>query len=127
MANVSGHPPQFADVVSLDANKTLTAADSGKVYTSGAADVVVTLPAASPTTKGVNFTFVTLTLSTTTGFSFSPVAADKIQGTGITAADDKDIINTAATDAVGDTLKLICDGIDGYLIVSKIGTYARES
>src|SRR5689334_6172608 len=110
MANVSGHSPQYSDVVSLTAAATLTAADSGKVYTADATDVVVTLPAVALSMKGVHYTFVTKTLSTVTGFSISPNSADKIAGKGITDADDKDIINTAATDAVGDLLKVVCDG-----------------
>lgn len=127
MANRSGHPPQFGDVVSVTASRTLTAADSGKVYTSGAADLVFTLPAASAVTKGVTYTFVTLTLSATTGLSVSPNASDKIQGKGITAADDKDYINSAATDAAGDLLTIVCDGSDGWIVTDERGTWAREA
>lgn len=127
MANRSGHPFEFGDVESLAANRTLSRRDSGKAFTSGAADVVVTLPAVDGSLKGVTFTFVTLTLSTVTGFSISPAAADQIKGKGITAADDKDYINTAATDAVGDLVQIVCDGADGWIVVAERGTWAREA
>ena len=112
------------DVEVLTAARTLTAEDNGKTFVSGAADVVVTLPA---TQAGLLFRFVTSTLSTTTGFSISPDAADKIVAKGITPADDKDLINTAASDAIGDTVTLVGDGADGWYAVSLLGTWAREA
>ena len=127
MSNKAGHPIEKGDVVSLTANVTLTEADSGKVFTSGAADLVVTLPAASVTTKGVFYEFFTITLSAATGYSVSPNSADKIQGKGITSAVDKDIINTHATEALGDRIVLVCDGSVGWLILGTTGTWAREA
>lgn len=91
------------------------------------ADLVVNLPPAGAGTKGNKVTMTVKTISGGTGASFSPVSSDKIQGTGITAADNKDLINSGATDAVGDTLTLVCDGADGWWITSKIGTWAREA
>lgn len=125
MPITSGHRPSL-DYQSVGADVTLTAADSGKVFTNSAADVVYTLPAASPQTLGCVFKFVTLTLSVGTGVSVSPAAVDKIQGKGITAADDKDIINSGGSDAVGDMLEVTCDGVDGYIITGMLGTWARE-
>lgn len=125
-----GAPTRFGghvaegDVETLTADRTLTAADNGKTFVSGAADVVVTLPA---TVEGLHFRFFTSTLSATTGYSVSPAAADKIQGKGITAADNKDLINTAASDAVGDLLEIVGDGVDGWLIVGMLGTWARQA
>jgi hypothetical protein len=108
----------------LTANRTLTAADSGKVFITGAADLVVTLP---PTRAGLMFTFVVRTLSTTTGLSISPQPLDQIIGGGVTPADDKDLINTGSTDVVGDTVTLVGDGVDGYLITNLSGTWARQA
>jgi len=106
------------------ASFTLSALDSGKLFIVDAADLVATLPA---TEKGVFFTFLVKTLSATTGFSLSPQAADQIIGGGITPADNKDLINSAATDAVGDLVTVMGDGDAGWYIVEKVGTWAREA
>ena len=92
-----------------------------------AVDLVISLPPAGRGTRGNRITVVAGVASTVTGLSLSPASADKIQGTGITAADNKDLINTAATDAVGDSLTVVCDGVDGWWIEGKIGTWAREA
>lgn len=92
-----------------------------------AVDLVISLPPAGSGTKGNTVRVVAGIASTVTGLSLSPAASDKIQGTGITAADDKDLINTAATDAVGDCLEVVCDGVDGWWITGKIGTWARQA
>lgn len=107
----------------LVADKTLVAGDDGNVYQIGAVDLNVVLPA---TIEGFTVTFVVTTISTT-GFTLSPVAADLIAGTGITAAVNKHIINTGATDAVGDLIQVVGDGTDGWLITNMIGTWAREA
>lgn len=112
------------DVEVLTAARTLTREDNGKTFVTGAADLVVSLPATEP---GLRFTFVTSTLSATTGLSISPVAADKIVAKGITPADNKDLINSAASDAIGDTVTLVSDGVDGWYAVSLLGTWAREA
>ena len=99
---------------------TLTAEDSGKTYVINVADCVVNLPA---TAVGLEFNFVVVTLSATTGCSLSPVAADAInEGT-----DDKDLINTAATDAVGDSVTLVGDGATGYYTKAMHGVWAAEA
>lgn len=106
------------------ANYTCVAADSGKVFVVGAADVVFTLPA---TVAGLRYRFVVSTLSTSTGCSISPNSADKIMGNGFTSDDDKDAINTAATDREGDMIEVVGDGNLGWYITEVIGTWARES
>jgi hypothetical protein len=103
---------------------TLTAADSGKVHVTTAVDVVLTLP---PTESGLTFTVVAGVLSATTGASVSPDAADQVIGLGFTGLDDKDAINTAATDVVGDSITLLGDGVDGWLIINAQGVWAREA
>lgn len=122
--NVQFQETRGPGVVSVSADTTLTAADTGKLYVASAVDLVMTLPA---TQDHLVFTFVVSTVSATTGLSISPVAADRIQGKGITAADDKDIINTAATDAVGDLIQVVGDGSDGWWITNLLGTWAREA
>lgn len=110
--------------VSIAVSGAVTAAQSGTVFTIDAADVVVTLPS---TAAGLTYTFVVLTLSASTGFSLSPAAADAIYGApGVTVADNKDIINTAATDALGDTIQVVGNGTTGWVITNLRGTWARE-
>lgn len=101
--------------------------DSGKVFYTSIADVVFDLPSSgSGTLAGRVFTFVTGAASAGTGLSISPAAVDKIEGKGITAADDKDYINSGATDAVGDLVKIVGTA-DGWLVVNERGTWAREA
>ena len=101
----------------------LTAEDSGKTIISGVAELVVTLP---PTELGLTFKFVALTLSASLGLSVSPDADDQIAGMALTPAADKDVINSFGTDVVGDTLEIVGDGADGWVIFNYIGTWARE-
>jgi len=103
------------------ADFTLTAADSGSVFIADAVDLTVTLPA---TAAGLEFTFVVATVSVTTGLSISPVTADYIAHT--TAVVDKDLINTGATDVIGDSVTIVGDGVDGWFCTSLKGTWAKE-
>lgn len=100
--------------------QTLTAADSGTIYRVNVADCVFTLPA---TAEGLQFTFVVDTVSATTGCSLSPNAADNING----GTDDKDLINTAATDVKGDSVTLVGDGSEGWLSTYMHGIWAAEA
>lgn len=108
------------------ATQALTAAQSGQKFV-GAVDAVFTLPAAAAATKGVWYEFETGALSAGTGLSVSPAAADHIRGNGLTAVDDKDLINTGATDRLGDSVRLYCDGVDGWVIEAVIGTWAKQA
>jgi len=108
------------------ATQTLTAAQSGQRFV-GAVDAVFTLPAASAATKGVWYEFECGALSTGTGLSISPAAADHIRGNGLTSVDNKDLINTGATDRLGDSVDLYCDGVDGWVISGIVGTFAKEA
>jgi hypothetical protein len=103
---------------------TLTAADSGKTFIVTGTDKVATLP---PTDDGLRFTFIVGAASATTGLQISPNSVDKIMTNGITPADDKDYINTAATDAVGDMVTVVGDGLDGWYVTNKVGTWARQA
>lgn len=113
-------------VVTKTANYTLTAEDSGKLFLVNGSDTVVfTLPA---TAIGLEYTIQVMQLpGSGAGTSFSPNANDKIIGNGFTAADDKDAINTAATDRLGDLMTVVGDGVDGWYITNVIGTWAREA
>lgn len=107
------------------ASYTLTAADSGKIFLAdGSGTVVFTLPA---TVKGLEYTVVVKQLpGSGAGTSLSPNANDKITGNGFTPADDKDAINSAGSDRLGDLITVVGDGVDGWYITQVIGTWARE-
>ena len=100
--------------------QTLTSADSGKIFRVNVADCVFNLPA---TEEELMFTFVIDTVSATTGCQLSPVAADNING----GTDDKDLINTAATDAKGDNVTLVGDGSEGWVTAGMHGIWAEEA
>jgi|19_taG_2_1085344.scaffolds.fasta_scaffold00234_37 hypothetical protein len=106
------------------ADYTLVAADSGKTFIAGAVDLTFTLPA---TISGFKATFIVATVSATTGCSISPNASDKIIGNAFAGTDDKDAINTAATDVAGDAIEIVGDGSDGWYIKNIIGTWALEA
>lgn len=108
------------------ATQALTAAQSGEKFV-GAVDAVLTLPAAAAATKGVWYEFECGTVSAGVGLSISPVAADHIRGNGLTSVDNKDLINSGASDRLGDMVRLYCDGVDGWVIEAIIGTWAKEA
>jgi len=104
------------------AANTVTAAQNGCMFTVGTADMVITLPA---TLAGLRYTFVVKTVSASTGCQISPAAADAIHF--VTSVDDKDLINTAATDVEGDSVTLVADGVDGWWVLGGVnGIWAKE-
>lgn len=108
------------------ANYTVLASESGTTFMIDAADKVITLPS---TAAGLRYRFITGPngLSVGTGLSISPAAADQIIGNGLASTDNKDIINTGATDREGDMVELTGDGVDGWIITEVIGTWAAEA
>jgi len=115
-------------VVKKDASFTVTPEDDGKTFIfDSPTSVVATLPEASEANAGLEFTFIVEQLTTATGHSLSPAAADFITGNGLTATVDKDLICTHSSDRVGDAVTVVNDGELGYYIKSIIGTWAKES
>lgn len=109
----------------LSVGVNTAASGSNVIYLATAADLVFTLPS---TAAGLVYTFIVsaAALSGGTGLSVRPTAIDKIMGTGITSADDKDLINDGATDTEGDMVTLVGDGADGWYITAMRGTWSRE-
>lgn len=107
------------------ADYPVVAADSDTIIIVTGVDKVMTLPA---TVAGLKFTFILAAagLSTGTGLSISPNAANKIMGNGFTSADDKDAILAGSGDREGDLIELVGDGVDGWYITRVIGTWTRE-
>lgn len=107
----------------ITGDKTLDSEDMGKLFWV-TADAVVTLPAvATPAlckvVNGGSYGTVTVTLS--------PQAADSLEGPDITAADNKDVVNTGATAQRGDLATLGFADANGYSITELVGTWAREA
>lgn len=125
VASIQVQPANVRAIHLAAATQTLTAGQSGTKFV-GAADAVFTLPAASASTVGVWYEFECGALSTGTGLSISPAAADHIRGNGLTSTDNKDLINSGASDRLGDSVSIYCDGVDGWVIEKVVGTWAKE-
>lgn len=111
--------------VSVTASGTLTVADHGGTFEADSTtSVVLQLPS---TQKGLRYTMVVGQLTAASGHAFSPAAADKIFYGPTTAVDNKDLICSAATDRIGDTVTVVGDGVDGWYVVSAVGTFAAEA
>jgi hypothetical protein len=61
------------------------------------------------------------------GITVRPHSDDWIKGGGIDGSDSYGLVNTKATHAVGDMLKLVGDSGDGWYVMSMVGTWAAES
>jgi hypothetical protein len=99
--------------------------DGAMVATSYAAgSTVVTLPSAR--LEGLTFTLALHALAGGgLGHSFSPIASEQIL-IGVPPAPDKDVVCSAATDRVGDSITVRADGSGNWVIVSAFGTWAKE-
>ncbi len=111
-----------AGIETKAASFTVLASESGKTFILAAVDLKATLPA---TAAGLRYTFVVKTVSASTGAQLSPAAADAIHHT--TSVDNKDLINTPATDVEGDSVTIVGDGVDGWWIESVFGIWAKEA
>lgn len=94
---------------------------------SAVADLVVVLPATEKCRPGLRVGLWVGVVSVSVGASLSPDTADKIQCKGLSGADNKDLINTQATEAVGDYAEVVADGTDGWVCTDKLGTWAIEA
>ena len=111
------------------ATQALTAGQSGEKFV-GAVDAVFTLPAAAAALLGVFFEFQCGAVSAGTGLSISPAAADGIGGYGLTSVVNKDLINTGATDVLGDLIRIRCTGATGtgaWVIEDVRGIWSKEA
>ena len=111
-------------IANITASRAVTAAESGTTFFLKAVDLKMTLPSSA---AGLTYTFVVHTISASTGAQIDPAALDAIMGNGLTSVDNKDLINTAATDAEGDSVTLVGDAVDGWWITAINGTWAKEA
>lgn len=133
------------DVVEvLSASKTLSSADSGKIFLCATDALVFTLPAvgslglgtsSDKAPAGTTFTFVNSGADGNNIITISPAAADAVFGSIANAAadsvasgtDDKDWVNTKATANKGDRVTLVSDGSTGWFIIEGVGIWASEA
>lgn len=109
----------------ISANKTLDAEDTGKLFWVDTDAVTITLPAVAAGVFGCQI--VNGGGYGTVAVTISPNASDSVLGPDITAADDKDLINTKATAKRGDYVVLDSGDADGYLVTELRGTWARQA
>lgn len=119
----------------IDTSKTLTLADCGVVQNVIADAITITLPA---TAAGSTF-YIRNGGAPKSGapagtgddasvlVTVAPNASDKIQGLAFTAADNKAALNTKVTARVGDFIRLVGDGVDGYNVTEARGVWARQA
>lgn len=106
------------------ANYTVDAEDVGKWIWVDTDGVVVTLPAVEGIAK---VRIGNLGAFGAVGVSVSPNASDMIEAPDVTAADNKDMVNTKATACRGDYLELGNGDANGWCVTAKRGTWAREA
>ena len=106
---------------------TLSAADSGKLFSlNAAAGAQITLPAVA-TSAGLNFRFTVQALFATTAWTIL-AASSVIQGgvivnsVNVLGANENTITFAHAADTIGDFVQLYCDGVNWY--VSGVGASA---
>jgi hypothetical protein len=137
MRNQTNADGSFGDVGSkvvetITADRTLTVADSGKVFLVGTDALTITLP---PTVKGLDFTFINSGAAGNNIITVAPVAADGISGTITLASSvvtrvgtvNTALVNTKATSTKGNSVRIIGTGVTGtgaYYIVSSTGIWA---
>lgn len=127
--------PDGRIAVDVSENKTLAITDQGVVQNVITDAITVTLPSTvvgykfivrnggdnasgTPTRAGADGSM---------NVTVSPAALDLIAGMQVTAADDKDFVNTKATAKVGDELELIGNGTTGWNVTRVVGTWAKEA
>ena len=123
-------------VETIEANKTLSASDSGRLFLVATDALTISLPAVGALAPaGTHFTFVNSGADGNNLITLSPAAADAIFGTVQNAAadsvasgaDDKDFVNTKATANKGDRITLVSDGVTGWFILDGVGIWASEA
>ena len=109
----------------LTSTKTFDAEDCDKLFWATGDATALTLPAIATGLSGL--TIVSGGAFGTQATTIDPAAADMILGPDITGADNKDLINTKATQRRGDFVELIAGDADGYMVVKQRGIWAREA
>lgn len=115
--------PSVVKMEGVIGNQTLDEADGGKVFNVTVDALTITLPA---TAVGLTYTFVNGGDDGAVAINISPNSSDGIAGGGLTAVDDKDLINTKATAKHGDMVRIFANGVAGWNIQEMTGTWEKE-
>lgn len=105
-------------------NLTLDAEDSGKVLCVDTDAKAITLPAVEGMS---NIRVLNIGAFGTVAVTVSPNANDMVEAADVTAADNKDLVNTKATARRGDFIDLDYSDANGWVATRKVGTWAREA
>ena len=111
------------------ASQTLDGSQCGQRFV-GVVDAVFTLPSAVVAPVGTWYEFECGALSSGVGLSISPNSADAVIGNGLSAVNNKDLINSGASDRLGDSVRIHNTGVAGtgaWVIDAIIGTWAKEA
>lgn len=107
---------------------TLDGTDDGAtvIANNSAATVVLTLPRTTVVGPGFVATLLVGVLpGAGAGTTLTPNANDKFAGNGFNAKTaGQTLVNSAATDAVGDLVTVQSDGAGVWYVISKVGTWA---
>ena len=114
----------LSPIANITSSRSVTVAESGTTFFLKAVDLKMTLPS---TAIGLTYTFIVHTVSSSTGAQIDPASADAIHNAGDTSVDNKDMINTPATDTEGDSITLVGDGVDGWWVIAITGIWAKEA
>ncbi len=122
----------------IDTAKTLAVGDNGVIQNVVADGITITLPATGAAAL-YDFTIrnggaaASSAIGASTGadgsvlVNVAPNASDKISGLAFTAADNKSALNTKATARVGDYIRLMSDGVDGWTVKEARGIWTRAA
>lgn len=104
------------------ATLTLDAQDSGKCFCVSLTSVIT-----FPSVEGLsNIRLLNIGPFGTVQISADPAVGDMIEAADISAANNKDIINTLETARRGDYIDVDYSDDNGYVVTKKVGTWARE-
>jgi hypothetical protein len=102
---------------------TIDAQDSGKVFCITTDALTQTLPAV----EGIcNMRFLNCGAFGTVAVTVSPNTNDMIEAADVSAANNKDFVNTKTTARRGDYIDVDYSDADGWVITRKRGTWAKE-
>lgn len=116
---------RFSKREALTGTKTFDAEDCGKLFWCTGDATALTLPAIAAGLSGLAIVSGGAFGSQAT--TIDPNASDMILGPDITGADNKDLVNTKATQRRGDYVVLIAGDADGYMVTEMRGIWAREA
>jgi hypothetical protein len=111
--------------LTISVDTTLDATHTGKLLWVDTDAKIITLPAVAAGLDGVMV--VNGGAFGTVAVNISPNASDSLFGPDITAADNKDLINTKATAKRGDFAVIGGNDADGLAVQALRGTWAREA